>query len=403
MAGKHAGGGGAVPPHGQDQRGHADGPGQREALLPGGAADRPGLPALHPRPQGHPGAGEGLGRATSRRCSRRPQQTEDPRGQGARAAGGGAATTRRRKEDRDDGHALLRGGAQARRPTASRRRARWPTSTSRARTGRRPSGCWTSSRGRWRRRAIAEKDGALARGAVPAALPAGLRGGEAGQAATRRSTRTRRPTSWTPRTCRRWRASATCSCRRSATRRRSRSTRPSSSTTATSLTDLEVVEVYWQLGDVHAAAEAAGSRAEPLREGAGDRPGARAVAAGAGDADGQGGPVREGRRATGSSCVNVLDGEAEVRRSAWSWASSRGRSSRTRTWRSTRTCGALKVQPDALEVMDALYVLLPRDAPGARRRRTCCEQMLALPALTAEPQQGQAGVVRARRDRAATS
>ena len=45
------------------------------------------------------------------------------------------------------------------------------------------------------------------------------------------------------------------------------------------LTDLEVVEIYWKIGDVYNAAQAVRSRAEPLREGAVDRPGARAVAA----------------------------------------------------------------------------------------------------------------------------
>jgi len=62
------------------------------------------------------------------------------------------------------------------------------------------------------------------------------------------------------------------------------------------LTDLEVVEIYWTLGDVHIQMQPARSRAESLREGARHRPGPRAVAA-LDDRDRRSDErVREGRR-----------------------------------------------------------------------------------------------------------
>ncbi len=71
-----------------------------------------------------------------------------------------------------------------------------------------------------RLRAAAEPEGRRRQGAVPPGVPARLRGREAGSKRTVRSSTTSRPTSSTPPTFRRWRATPTFSCRRSATSKR---------------------------------------------------------------------------------------------------------------------------------------------------------------------------------------
>ena len=249
--------------------------------------DRPGLPALHPRAQGHPREEKDWG-GYEQALLQEAQQTEEPRGQGARAARGRPRYYAETKEDRDDGHALLRGGPQARARTPWRRRARWRTSTSRARTGQRGERmldivvAQDGGDAPWPR-----QDGALAAELCRQLYRLGYVAEKLGKQRQGARRATRRPTSSTPPTCRRWRAAATCWCRPSATRTRSRSTRPSSSTTATT----SPTSRWWRSTGSSATStpqlEPVRPRAEPLREGAGHRPRPRAVAARAGGADGR--------------------------------------------------------------------------------------------------------------------
>ena len=77
----------------------------------------------------------------------------------------------------------------------------------------------------------------------------------------------------------------------------------------------------------------------------------------------------------------------------------------TRTWPSTRTPGRCKINPDALEVMDALYVLYRETRQGAEGGRDAREDA-AEPGAAGRPAAAQAGVLRAGRDqprRAATT
>ena len=101
-------------------------PGAREALLPRGAADRPRLPAVHPRAQGHLRDREGLGRRSRRRWSQEAEQTEEPGREAEGLRRGRRATTpsaRKTASSRDPASTRRRSGsppscAEAARPLA---------------------------------------------------------------------------------------------------------------------------------------------------------------------------------------------------------------------------------------------------------------------------------------------
>lgn len=149
-----------------------------------------------------------------------------------------------------------------------------------------------------------------------------------------------------------------------------------------SLTDLEVVEVYWQLGDVLAALGHA-DRAQNHFEKAlaidpGHEPSLSALVK-LMDKAGQYEKSAELRQ----QLVNVLDGEAKVR--VFLELGQIARDKLKDPYMAIDAFGgALKEQPDALEVMDSLYVLL-RETRQGHKAADVLQRMLSLPALAAEP------------------
>lgn len=149
-----------------------------------------------------------------------------------------------------------------------------------------------------------------------------------------------------------------------------------------SLTDLEVVEVYWQLGDVLAALGHA-DRAQNHFEKAlaidpGHEPSLRALVA-LMDKAGQYEKSAELRQ----QLVNVLDGEAKAK--VFLELGQIARDKLKDPYMAIDAfSGALKEQPDALEVMDSLYVLL-RETRQGHKAADVLQRMLSLPALAAEP------------------
>jgi tetratricopeptide (TPR) repeat protein len=149
-----------------------------------------------------------------------------------------------------------------------------------------------------------------------------------------------------------------------------------------SLTDLEVVEVYWQLGDVLAALGQA-DRAQNHFEKAlaidpGHEPSLRALVT-LMDKAGQYEKSAELRQ----QLVNVLDGEAKAK--VFLELGQIARDKLKDPYMAIDAFGgALKEQPDALEVMDSLYVLL-RETRQGLKAADVLQRMLALPALAAEP------------------
>ncbi|MCE9668260.1 tetratricopeptide repeat protein [Myxococcus stipitatus] len=148
------------------------------------------------------------------------------------------------------------------------------------------------------------------------------------------------------------------------------------------LTDLEVVEVYWQLGDIHAALGQS-DRAQNHFEKAlaidpGHEPTLRALVI-LMDKAGQFEKSADLRQ----QLVGVLEGEAKARVYL-----ELGRVSRDELHDPYMAIdaftGALRAQPDTLEVMDQLYVLL-RETRQGQKAADVLARMLALPALASEP------------------
>lgn len=148
------------------------------------------------------------------------------------------------------------------------------------------------------------------------------------------------------------------------------------------LTDLEVVEVYWQLGDIHAALNQS-DRAQNHFEKAlaidpGHEPTLRALVI-LMDKAGQYEKSADLRQ----QLVGVLEGEAKAKVYL-----DLGRISRDQLHDPYMAIdaftGALKVLPDALEVMDQLYVLL-RETRQGQKAADVLARMLALPTLSSEP------------------
>ncbi|MBJ6762133.1 tetratricopeptide repeat protein [Myxococcaceae bacterium JPH2] len=148
------------------------------------------------------------------------------------------------------------------------------------------------------------------------------------------------------------------------------------------LTDLEVVEVYWQLGDVHAALGQA-DRAQNHFEKAlaldpGHEPTLRALVALMDKAS-----KFEKSAELRQQLVNVVEGDAKIRVFL-----ELGRIARDQLndpyMAIDAFSGALKVDPTSPEVMDALYVLL-RETRQGQKAADVLTRMLALPALSSEP------------------
>ena len=219
-----------APPDGEDQRGHAAGRVLGQGLLRRGPADRPRVPAVAPGAPGHLRERAGLGRATSRRWSPRPRRPSEASAK-ARAYLDVGRYHSERREDPDSAMHWYEEAikldpelADAALPLSDLyiARERWEPAEQMLDVVIR------SLKGRLRHRA-----GRRARqGPLPAGLPDGLRRRRSWAGGTARSPRTRRPTSSTPPTSRRSRATATSWSRPAGTTRRSRSSRPSSSTTA---------------------------------------------------------------------------------------------------------------------------------------------------------------------------
>jgi tetratricopeptide (TPR) repeat protein len=148
------------------------------------------------------------------------------------------------------------------------------------------------------------------------------------------------------------------------------------------LTDMEVVEVYWQQGDIHAAL-GQGDRAQNHFEKAlaidpSHEASLRSLV-GLLDKAGRWERSAELRQ----QLLNVLDGPARARVSL-----ELGQIARERLkdpyLAIDAYSNALKLEPDSLEVLDALYVLL-RETRQGQKAADALERMLALPALAAEP------------------
>ncbi|MCI0673725.1 MAG: gliding motility protein, partial [Myxococcaceae bacterium] len=149
------------------------------------------------------------------------------------------------------------------------------------------------------------------------------------------------------------------------------------------LTDMEVVEVYWQLGDIHGRMgqqdRADNHYLKALDLDPGHEPSLRARVALLQAA---------GRHAEAAEALQrlleVLDGEERFK-----VALELGRVARERLNDPYRAIDAYqsahKLEPDSLDVMDALYVLY-RETKQPQKAAELLERMLAEPTLTAEPQ-----------------
>jgi tetratricopeptide (TPR) repeat protein len=150
-----------------------------------------------------------------------------------------------------------------------------------------------------------------------------------------------------------------------------------------SLTDLEVVVVYWQLGDILAALGQA-DRAQNHFEKAlaidpGHEPSLRALIA-LMDKAGNWDKAADLRQ----QLVTVTEGDAKAR--VYLELGKLAREKLEDPYMAIDAySGALKLMPDALDVMDALYVLL-RETRQGQKAADVLAKMLAQPVLAAEPQ-----------------
>lgn len=150
-----------------------------------------------------------------------------------------------------------------------------------------------------------------------------------------------------------------------------------------SLTDLEVVVVYWQLGDILAALgqvdRAQNHFEKALAIDPGHEPSLRALIA-LMDAAGNWDKAADLRQ----QLVGVTEGEAKAR--VYLELGKLAREKLEDPYMAIDAySGALKQMPDALDVMDALYVLL-RETRQGQKAADVLLKMLAQPALAAEPQ-----------------
>ncbi len=148
------------------------------------------------------------------------------------------------------------------------------------------------------------------------------------------------------------------------------------------LTDMEVVEVYWQLGDIHAKLNQSDRAQNHFEKALAVDPSheasLRALVA----------LMDQGRRWERAAdlrqqLANVLEGEAKAR--VFLELGQLAREKLKDPYQAIDAyTGALKLMPESLEVLDALYVLL-RETRQGQKAADMLERMLRLPALTAEP------------------
>ncbi|QRK05166.1 tetratricopeptide repeat protein [Archangium violaceum] len=148
------------------------------------------------------------------------------------------------------------------------------------------------------------------------------------------------------------------------------------------LTDMEVVEVYWQLGDIHAKLNqldrAQNHFEKALAVDPSHEASLRALVA-LMDQSGRWERAADLRQ----QLANVLEGEAKA--SVFLELGQLAREKLKDPYQAIDAyTGALKLLPESLEVMDSLYVLLRETRQGQKAADTL-ERMLRLPALAAEP------------------
>ncbi|HEX8439664.1 tetratricopeptide repeat protein [Archangium sp.] len=148
------------------------------------------------------------------------------------------------------------------------------------------------------------------------------------------------------------------------------------------LTDMEVVEVYWQQGDIYAklnqSDRAQNHFEKALAIDSSHEASLRALVA-LSDKAGKWERAADLRQ----QLANVLEGEAKARVFLELGQLAREKLSEPYQAIDAYT-GALKLQPESLEVLDALYVLL-RETRQGQKAADMLERMLRLPALAAEP------------------
>jgi tetratricopeptide (TPR) repeat protein len=149
-----------------------------------------------------------------------------------------------------------------------------------------------------------------------------------------------------------------------------------------SLTDLEVVEVYWQLGDVLAALGHADRAQNHFEKALAIDPGHEPSLAALVKLMDKAGKYEKSAELR-QQLVSVLDGEAKARIYLELGQIARDKLKDPYMAIDAFT-GALREQPEALEVMDSLYVLL-RETRQGHKAAEVLQRMLALPALSAEP------------------
>ena len=161
------------------------------------------------------------------------------------------------------------------------------------------------------------------------------------------------------------------------------------------LTDLEIVEIYWQIGEVHIALKqhdrAQNHFEKALAIDPGHEPSLRALIQLA-DAAGRWDRSAEYRQAL----VGVLDGEPKAEAALELGALARDRLKDPHT-AIDAYAQALRLRPQSLEVMDALYVLY-RETRQPGKAAEILETMLGQPRAAGRRSARQAGVVRARRE-----
>ncbi|PTL82541.1 tetratricopeptide repeat protein [Vitiosangium sp. GDMCC 1.1324] len=148
------------------------------------------------------------------------------------------------------------------------------------------------------------------------------------------------------------------------------------------LTDMEVVEVYWQLGDIHAKLNqldrAQNHFEKALAVDPSHEASLRALVA-LMDQSGKWERAADLRQ----QLANVLEGEAKAQ--VFLELGELAREKLKDPYQAIDAySGALKIQPESLEVLDALYVLL-RETRQGQKAADMLERMLRLPALTSEP------------------
>ncbi len=149
------------------------------------------------------------------------------------------------------------------------------------------------------------------------------------------------------------------------------------------LTDLEVVEIYWQLGDIHSSLQQ-NDRAQNHYEKAlsidpGHEPSLRALVKLVEDA-GRFDKAAEYRQ----SLIKVVDGDAKFEVCVELGALAREKLSDAHM-AIDAYLGAIRIKPDSLSVLDALYVLYRETRQGPRAAEIL-ERMLAQAELKQDPQ-----------------